>query len=95
MANLLVTGGAGLIGSHATDLLVRKGWQVRVLDNLEPNTHRRGKPAWINPKAEFVEGDLRDRKTMARSHRFGIDFDRLLVVRRRSGKVAALEEHVS
>jgi dTDP-L-rhamnose 4-epimerase len=60
----LVTGGAGLIGSHATDLLVRKGWQVRVLDNLEPNTHRRGKPAWINPKAEFVEGDLRDRKTM-------------------------------
>jgi dTDP-L-rhamnose 4-epimerase len=60
----LVTGGAGLIGSHATDLLVREGWQVRVLDNLEPNTHRRGKPAWINPKAEFVEGDLRDRKTI-------------------------------
>jgi dTDP-L-rhamnose 4-epimerase len=60
----LVTGGAGLIGSHATDLLVREGWQVRVLDNLEPKTHRRGKPAWINPKAEFVEGDLRDRKTI-------------------------------
>ncbi|HWY39276.1 MAG TPA: NAD-dependent epimerase/dehydratase family protein [Chthoniobacterales bacterium] len=60
----LVTGGAGLIGSHATDLLVREGWQVRVLDNLEPNTHRRGKPAWINPKTEFVEGDLRDRNTI-------------------------------
>jgi dTDP-L-rhamnose 4-epimerase len=57
----LVTGGAGLIGSHVTDLLVRKGWQVRVLDNLEPNTHRRGKPNWINPKAEFIEGDMRDR----------------------------------
>src|ERR1700741_2062309 len=60
----LITGGAGLIGSHLADLLIRENWTVRVLDNLEPNTHRRGKPAWINPKAEFVEGDLRDRKTM-------------------------------
>ncbi len=34
---------------------------MRVLDNLEPQTHRRGKPAWINPKAEFIQGDLRDR----------------------------------
>ncbi|MEY2530989.1 MAG: dTDP-L-rhamnose 4-epimerase [Verrucomicrobiota bacterium] len=61
----LVTGGAGLIGSHVTDLLVREGWKVRVLDNLEPQTHRRGKPAWINEKAEFIEGDLRNRETMA------------------------------
>ena len=61
----LVTGGAGLIGSHVTDLLVQEGWNVRVLDNLEPQTHRRGKPAWINPKAEFVEGDIRDRETIA------------------------------
>jgi dTDP-L-rhamnose 4-epimerase len=61
----LVTGGAGLIGSHLADLLVREGWKARVLDNLEPNTHRRGKPAWINPEAEFIQGDLRDRDTMA------------------------------
>ena len=61
----LVTGGAGLIGSHVADLLVREGWPVRVLDNLEPNTHRRGKPTWINSKAEFVEGDMRDRETIA------------------------------
>src|SRR5438045_4617839 len=60
----LVTGGAGLIGSHVVDLLVRKGWRVRALDNLEPQTHRRGKPVWINEKAEFVEGDLRDRDTI-------------------------------
>src|SRR3989440_3619291 len=59
----LVTGGAGLIGSHVTDLLVREGWQVRVLDNLEPNTHKRGKPSWINSKAEFIEGHIRDRET--------------------------------
>jgi dTDP-L-rhamnose 4-epimerase len=61
----LVTGGAGLIGSHVADLLVREGWKIRVLDNLEPQTHRRGKPAWINEKAEFIEGDLRDRETIA------------------------------
>src|SRR6266478_4644266 len=61
----LVTGGAGLIGSHVTDLLVREGWKVRVLDNLEPQTHRRGKPAWINPKVEFTHGDIRDRETVA------------------------------
>ena len=60
----LVTGGAGLIGSHVTDLLVREGWKVRVLDNLEPNTHKRGKPAWINPNAGFIEGDLRHRETI-------------------------------
>ncbi|MGZ5019116.1 MAG: SDR family NAD(P)-dependent oxidoreductase [Chthoniobacterales bacterium] len=61
----LVTGGAGLIGSHIADLLVREGWCVRILDNLEPNTHKHGKPAWINERAEFVEGDLRDRKTIS------------------------------
>ena len=61
----LVTGGAGLIGSHITDLLVSEGWKVRILDNIEPNTHRLGKPAWINPKAEFVQGDVRDRETVS------------------------------
>src|SRR5256714_813075 len=60
----LVTGGAGLIGSHVTDLLINEGWKVRVLDNLEPNTHKRGKPSWINSKPEFIEGDIRDRKTI-------------------------------
>ncbi len=60
----LVTGAAGLIGSHLADLLIRKGWVVRILDNLEPQTHRNGKPPWINKAAEFVEGDLRDRAVM-------------------------------
>jgi dTDP-L-rhamnose 4-epimerase len=60
----LVTGGAGLIGSHLTDLLLREGWKVRVLDNLEANTHRRGKPTWINQEAEFIAGDLRDHDTI-------------------------------
>src|SRR5437667_594574 len=60
----LVTGGAGLIGSHVVDLLVNEGWKVRALDNLEPQTHRRGKPTWINKKAEFTYGDLRDSDTI-------------------------------
>ena len=61
----LVTGGAGLIGSHLTDLLLREGWRVRIFDNLEPNTHKLGRPAWINPAAEFIQGDIRDRAATA------------------------------
>src|SRR5438874_1070242 len=61
----LVTGGAGLIGSHVADLLRREGWRVRILDNLEPQTHRHGKPAWIGNDVEFVEGDVVDRETIA------------------------------
>ena len=61
----LVTGGAGLIGSHLVDLLLGEGYSVRILDNLEPNTHRKGRPAWINAAAEFAEGDIRDRRTIA------------------------------
>src|SRR5260370_5038547 len=61
----LVTGGAGLIGSHIVDLLQEGGWSVRVFDNLEPQTHRDGKPPWlqgaIQNGAEFVNGDIRDR----------------------------------
>ncbi len=68
----LVTGGAGLIGSHVTDHLIREGWTVRILDNLEPQTHRLGKPAWINEEAEFVQGDLTDRATI-REAMTGID----------------------
>ena len=60
----LVTGGAGLIGSHVADQLQREGWTVRVLDNLEPQTHRKGKPAWIAKDVQFIEGDVRDRETM-------------------------------
>jgi dTDP-L-rhamnose 4-epimerase len=64
----LVTGGAGLIGSHIVDLLQAQGWSVRVLDNLEQQTHRNGKPPWLQAAirngAEFVEGDVRDREVV-------------------------------
>ena len=57
----LVTGGAGLIGSHIVDLARAQGWEVRIMDRLEPYTHRQGKPAWVPADAEFMEGDVRDR----------------------------------
>ncbi len=60
----LVTGGAGLIGSHIVDLLLSEGWTVRILDNLEPNTHKFGKPEWVNPRAEFRQGNVQDYATM-------------------------------
>ena len=60
----LVTGGAGLIGSHVADLLQCEGWSIRILDNLEPQTHRQGRPAWIRNDIDFIEGDVTDRETM-------------------------------
>jgi dTDP-L-rhamnose 4-epimerase len=60
----LVTGGAGLIGSHLSDLLLEEGYEVRLLDNLEPRTHRKGKPPWIPAEAEFLQADVRDRHAL-------------------------------
>ncbi len=57
--SVLVTGGAGLIGSHLVDLLLSKGHKVKVLDNLDPQTHPEGKPPWIPADVEFIHGDMR------------------------------------
>src|SRR5215510_9673398 len=60
--NVLVTGGAGYIGSHLVDALIVRGYQVTVLDNLEPQVHRSGTwPSYANPGANYVKGDVRDR----------------------------------
>ena len=63
----LVTGGAGLIGSHIVDLLIEKGHQTVILDNLARPTHLKGRPAWINPQAKFIEGDVRRREDWERA----------------------------
>jgi len=62
MRHILVTGGAGYIGSHLVDALVAREYRVTVLDSLEPQVHRSGAwPSYANPKAEYVRGDVRDR----------------------------------
>jgi dTDP-L-rhamnose 4-epimerase len=55
---VLVTGGAGFIGSHTVDRLVALGHRVRILDSLEKPVHLKGRPAYLNPAAEFVQGDV-------------------------------------
>lgn len=57
--NILVTGGAGFIGSHVVDILLKDGFNVRVLDNLGPPTHDGNVPEWLNKEAEIVIGDVR------------------------------------
>jgi dTDP-L-rhamnose 4-epimerase len=60
--NVLVTGGAGYIGSHLVDALVARDYRVTVLDNLEPQVHRSGSwPSYASGKAAYVRGDVRDR----------------------------------
>lgn len=66
---VLITGGAGFIGSHLADNLIQHGWEVRLLDNLSPQVHGDGRqpPAWLNPAAELVVGDVRDPAKVERS----------------------------
>jgi dTDP-L-rhamnose 4-epimerase len=66
---VLVTGGAGFIGSHTVDLLLEKGCAVRILDNLQPRVHPRGKPPWIPKEAEFIQGDVANRDDLSRAMR--------------------------
>ena len=62
MQSILVTGGAGYIGSHLVDRLVTQGYGVTVLDNLAPQVHRTGTwPSYANPGARYIRGDVRDR----------------------------------
>src|SRR3954449_11041011 len=61
---ILVTGGAGFIGSHVVDAVLAAGEEVRVLDVLLPAAHRE-RPDYLDPRAEFVEGDVRDFATVA------------------------------
>lgn len=63
----LVTGGAGLIGSHVVDAARAEGWQVRVLDSLERQTHPNGRPEWVPDDVDFQRGDVRNRKDWERA----------------------------
>lgn len=56
--NIIVTGGAGFIGSHLVDKLIESGYKVTILDNLTPQVHSGKIPAYLNKKARFIKGDV-------------------------------------
>jgi dTDP-L-rhamnose 4-epimerase len=61
---ILVTGGAGFIGSHIVDELAAQGHEVRVYDSLEPQVHNGEKPEYLNGRAEYVFADVRDKDSL-------------------------------
>lgn len=66
---VLITGGAGFIGSHVADELLRQGHRVRALDSLCAQVHGEdaGRPAYLDPDVELVVGDVRDRAAVDRA----------------------------
>lgn len=73
MDKVLVTGGAGFIGSHLVDRLVKDGNKVKVLDNFEPQVHQGKKPSYLNEGAEYIEGDIRDEAKLKKALK-GVDY---------------------
>ncbi len=67
MALVLVTGGAGFIGSHTVDRLLELGYDVRILDNLQKPVHLKGKPDYVSKEVEFILGDVRDKETVEKA----------------------------
>jgi dTDP-L-rhamnose 4-epimerase len=70
--HILITGGAGFIGSHLADELLRAGHRVRALDNLSPQVHGAAgeagqRPDYLSPEVELQVGDVRDRDAVRRA----------------------------
>jgi dTDP-L-rhamnose 4-epimerase len=69
MMKVLITGGAGFIGSHTADALLAKGYAVRALDCLDPQIHGadRNRPAYLDPRVELQIGDVRNRSDVEKA----------------------------
>jgi len=66
--DVLVTGGAGFIGSFIVDKLVEKGYEVKVFDNLDSQVHPGSRrPDYLNREAEFIQGDILDYEKLAKA----------------------------
>jgi len=66
---VLVTGGAGFLGSHMVDALLRAGHEVSIFDSLEPQVHAAGFPEYLRGEFEFIRGDMRDLDAVRRAVR--------------------------
>src|SRR5690606_758563 len=66
---VLITGGAGFIGSHLADKLLQEGHHVRALDVLSPQVHGAGgaRPPYLDPEVELIVGDIRDPAVVRRA----------------------------
>lgn len=64
---VLITGGAGFVGSHLADALLRSGYEVRVLDSLTQQVHEGRLPSYLSPDIELVIGDVRDSSAIRRA----------------------------
>ena len=71
-SHVLITGGAGFVGSHLADALLARGHDVRVYDSLSPQVHPNGRPDYLDSAVELVTGDMRDLEAVARALR-GVD----------------------
>lgn len=65
MVNVLITGGAGFIGSYVTEMCIQQGHNVVLFDNLDPQVHPHGPPTYLPQEAEFCLGDVRNRTELA------------------------------
>jgi dTDP-L-rhamnose 4-epimerase len=72
--HVLITGGAGFVGSHLANELLARGYRVRALDNLSPQVHGPGggRPGYLDPEVELMIGDIRDRAAVRRALK-GVD----------------------
>ena len=65
--NILVTGGAGFVGSHLVDGLLAAGHNVRVFDNITPQVHGDSVPGYLSREAELMRGDMQDAPAVRRA----------------------------